>query len=144
MRKAGFFFAAIFFGFVCASCVSSIGDPGMWDDAASVARLQSELDKANARIAELESRRQSAFAVVERADERFAEIARISTAEGTTLSAVIERQLRIEGLVAELWGDYIKLKDGLGEFDGSGAANGGTLADGGPAERRAGSGETAP
>ena len=135
MRKALSFFAAISFAFICSSCVSRIGDSGIWDDAASVARLQSELDKANARIAELESRRQSAFAVVERADERFAEIARISTAEGTALSAVIERQLRIEGLVAELWGDYIRLKNGLGEFDGDGAADGGTSADGGSAER---------
>ena len=102
-----------------------------WNDAAMVTRLQSELDAANARIADLEGRQQSALAVVERTDERFAELGRISTAEGATLSGLIERQRRIEELVAAIWGDYIRLKDGLGGSDGDGAADGGTAQAGG-------------
>lgn len=130
MPKIFFILAVIAAAFFCSAC-ASISSDAVWNDAAMVTRLQSELDAANARIADLEGRQQSALAVVERTDERFAELGRISAAEGATLSGLIERQRRIEELVAAIWGDYIRLKDGLGGSDGNGTADGGTAQAGG-------------
>ena len=120
------FFLLLVIMSVFVSCASRNSNTDVWDDAASVSKLQCELAAANERIRELESKQQSALTIIERADERFAEIGRISAAEGNTLSGIIERQRRIESLIAKLWSDYLRLKEKLGNIGDSGGADGGT------------------
>ncbi len=122
------FFLLLVIMSVFVSCASRNSNPDVWEDAASVSKLQCELAAANERIRELESKQQSALTIIERADERFAEIGRISAAEGSTLSGIIERQRRIESLIAKLWTDYLRLKEELGNIGDSGGADGGTAA----------------
>ena len=123
------FFIKIFSVIVCAFLVASCATNRVGVDV-----LQSELDKSNERVRELEERQLSALAVVERADERFSEIARISRAEGSTLGAIIERQQRIEAIVGELWADYTALKEQLGECNDCGSRDGREITDGGRVE----------